>query len=127
MGDKGYQTPEGRCIISEEVIATIASTAAVEVPGVAGMAPRIKDLRGLVGNSATKYVAVVNNESETIVDLYINLKAGVRIPDVAGEVQRVVKDEVQSMTGRPVTKVNVHIAGIVLEEKKEAEKKETAE
>ncbi len=127
MGDKGYQTPEGRCIISEEVIATIASTAAVEVLGVAGMAPRTKDLRGLVGNSATKYVAVVNNESETIVDLYINLKAGVRIPDVAGEVQRVVKDEVQSMTGRPVTKVNVHIAGIVLEEKKEAEKKETAE
>ncbi len=127
MGDKGYQIPEGRCIISEEVIATIASTAAVEVPGVAGMAPRTKDLRGLVGNSATRYVAVVNNESETIVDLYINLKAGVRIPEVAGEVQRVVKDEVQSMTGRPVTKVNVHIAGIVLDEAKEAEKKETAE
>ncbi|MBR5539803.1 MAG: Asp23/Gls24 family envelope stress response protein [Clostridia bacterium] len=127
MGDKGYQTPEGRCIISEEVIATIASTAAVEVPGVAGMAPRIKDLRGLVGNAATKSVAVVNNESETIVDLYINLKAGVRIPEVAGQVQRVVKDEVQSMTGRPVTKVNVHIAGIVLEEKKQTEKTEKAE
>ena len=127
MGDKGYQTPEGRCIISEEVIATIASTAAVEVPGVAGMASRIKDLRGLVGNTATKSVAVINNESETIVDLYINLKAGVRIPDVAGQVQRVVKDEVQSMTGRPVTKVNVHIAGIVLDEKKEAEKKDKAE
>ena len=127
MGDKGYQTPEGRCIISEEVIATIASTAAVEVPGVAGMATRIKDLRGLVGNSATKSVSVVNNASETVVDLYINLKEGVRIPDVAGEVQRVVKNEVQSMTGRPVTKVNVHIAGIVLEEKKEPETKEQAE
>ena len=127
MGDKGYQTPEGRCIISEEVIATIASTAAVEVAGVAGMATRIKDLRGLVGNSATKSVSVVNNETEIIVDLYINLKEGVRIPDVAGEVQRVVKSEVQSMTGRPVTKVNVHIAGIVLEEKKEAEKGEQAE
>lgn len=127
MGDKGYQTPEGRCIISEEVIATIASTAAVQVSGVAGMASRIKDLRGLVGNAATKSVAVVNNESETIVDLYINLKAGVRIPDVAGQVQRVVKDEVQSMTGRPVTKVNVHIAGIVLDEKKEVEKKSEAE
>ncbi len=127
MGDKGYQTPEGRCIISEEVIATIASTAAVEVPGVAGMATRLKDLRGLVGNSAMKSVSVVNNETEIIVDLYINLKEGVRIPDVAGEVQRVVKNEVQSMTGRPVTKVNVHIAGIVLEEKKEAEKGEQAE
>lgn len=123
MGDKGYQTPEGRCIISEEVIATIASTAAVTVPGVAGMAPRTKDLRGLMGSAALKSVSVVSNESEIVIDLYINLKNGVRIPEVAGAVQRVVKDEVQSMTGRPVTKVNVHIAGIVLEDtKKEADK-----
>ena len=119
MGDKGNLTPEGRCIISEEVIATIASTAAVEVPGVAGMAPRAKDLRGLVGNNATKYVSVINTESELTVDLYINLKAGVRIPDVAGQVQRAVKEEIQAMTGRPVTKINVHVAGIVLEEKKD--------
>ncbi len=122
MGDKGYQMPEGCCIISEEVIATITSTAAVTVPGVAGMAPRTKDLRGLVGSAATRSVSVVNNETEIIIDLYINLQAGVRIPDVAGQVQRVVKEEVQSMTGRPVTKVNVHVAGIVLEEKKDTEK-----
>ena len=121
MGDNGYQTPEGRCIISEEVVATIAATAALEVPGVAAMAPRIKDLRGLVGNSATKSVGVINNENEMIVDVYINLVAGVRIPDVAGQVQRAVKAEVQSMTGRPVTKVNVHVAGIVLEQAKETE------
>ncbi len=121
MGDNGYQTPEGRCIISEEVVATIAATAASEVPGVASMAPRVKDLRGLVGNSATKSVGVINNENEIIVDVYINLVAGTRIPDVAGQVQRVVKAEVQSMTGRPVTKVNVHVAGIVLEQAKETQ------
>ena len=124
MGDKGHQTPEGRCIISEEVIATIACTAALEVPGVAGMANRVKDLRGLVSNGASRSVDVINNESETIVDVYINLKAGVRIPDVAGEVQRTVKNEVQSMTGRPVTKINVHVAGIVLDDTKNAESKD---
>ena len=127
MGDKGYQTPEGRCIISEEVIATIASTAAVTVPGVAGMAPRVKDLRGLVSSTALRSVSVVNNETEIIVDVYINLEAGVRIPDVAGQVQRVVKEEVQSMTSRPVTKVNVHVVGIVLEDKKEPEAQQPAE
>ena len=37
MSDKGYKSSEGSCIISEEVIATIASTAAMEVPGVAGI------------------------------------------------------------------------------------------
>lgn len=117
MGDKGYQTPEGSCIISEEVVATIAATAAREVEGVAGMAQRPMDLRGMVINVANKYVGVLNTDTETVVDVYVNLKAGARIPDVAGEVQRVVKNEVQSMTGRPVTKVNVHVAGIVFEDK----------
>ncbi len=123
MGDKGHQAPKGCCIISEDVIATIAATAAAEVPGVAGMATRT-DIRGFINSSASKSVAVINNENETIVTLYINLKLGVRIPEVAGQVQRVVKNEVQSMTGKPVTKVNVHIAGVVLED---APEKQTPE
>lgn len=120
MDDKGYKVPEGRCIISEDVIATIASTAALEVPGVAGMATRL-ELRNLMNSTAPKAVSVINNEQETIIDVYVNLKAGVRIPDVAGEIQRHVKSAVQSMTGKPVTKINVHVAGIVFEEKAEAE------
>ena len=120
MDDKGYKPSEGSCIISEEVIATIASTACLEVPGVAGMAQRPADLRGLIAPGAARSVKVVNNESETVVDVYVNLRLGARIQDVAGEVQHGVKVAVQSMTGKPVTKVNVHIAGIVLEDNKEA-------
>ena len=116
MDDKGYKPSEGSCIISEDVIATIASTAAMEVPGVAGMASRPADIRGIIGSGASKSVKVINNESETVLDVYINLRLGVRIPDVAGEVQHQVKVAVQSMTGKPVTKVNVHVAGIVLED-----------
>ncbi len=122
MDVKEYQTSEGCCIISEEVIAKIAATAAVEVPGVASMANRLTDIRGLVNTQqGNKNVGVINNEHETVVDLYINLCEGVRIPDVAGEVQRQVKSAVQSMTGKPVTKVNVHIAGLVFNEEKPAE------
>ena len=118
MDDKGYKPSEGSCIISEDVIATIASTAALEVPGVAGMAPRPVDIRGIMGAGAAKSVKVINNESETVLDVYINLRVGTRIPDVAGEVQHQVKVAVQSMTGKPVTKVNIHVAGIVLDEEK---------
>ena len=45
MDDKGYKVSEGSCIISEDVIATIANTAAMEVPGVAGMDHRPADIR----------------------------------------------------------------------------------
>jgi len=116
MDDKGLRPSEGSCIISEDVIATIASTAALEVPGVAG---RPADIHGIMStNAATKSVKVLNNENETIVDVYINLRLGTRIPDVAGDVQHGVKVAVQSMTGKPVTKVNVHVAGIVLDDEK---------
>ena len=36
MEDQAYRRADGSCIISEDVIATIASSAATEVPGVAG-------------------------------------------------------------------------------------------
>ena len=54
MDDKGYKVSEGSCIISEDVIATIANTAAMEVPGVAGMAQRPADIRGIMATGATK-------------------------------------------------------------------------
>lgn len=121
MDDKGYKPSEGSCIISEDVIATIASTAAMEVQGVAGMAQRPTDIRGLISSSAAKSVKVLNNENETVVDVYINLRLGAKIPEVAGQVQHGVKVAVQSMTGKPVTKVNVHVAGVVLDEEKTAQ------
>ena len=121
MDDKGYRPSEGSCIISEDVIATIASTAALEVAGVASMAQRPTDIRGLISSSAAKSVKVLNNENETVVDVYINLRLGAKIPEVAGQVQHGVKVAVQSMTGKPVTKVNVHVAGVVLEEEKAAQ------
>lgn len=96
MDDKGYKPSEGSCIISEDVIATIASTAALEVQGVASMAQRPTDIRGLISSAAAKSVKVLNNENETSIDVYVNLRLGVRIQDVAGEVQHGVKVAVQS-------------------------------
>ena len=74
------------------------------------------DLRGLMASQALKSVRVQNTEDETILDIYIHLLADVRIPDVVPEVQRSVKVAVQSMTGKPVTKVNVHVMGVTLPE-----------
>lgn len=121
MDVKDFQSSEGTCIVSEEVIAQIACTAAVEVPGVAGMASRLTDIRGLVTTPGNKSVGVISNEHETVVDVYVNLEVGVRIPEVASRLQRQVKSAIQSMTGNPVTKVNVHIEGIVLDDAKKDE------
>lgn len=112
-----FKPAEGSCIISEDVIASIASTAAGEIPGVAGMAKRPADLRGIVaGSSVPKSVKVTNNEHETVLDVYVNLKQGAKIQETAAQIQQNVKSAVQSMTGKPVTRINVHVEGMVLEE-----------
>ena len=74
-----------------------------------------------MGSAAAKAVKVVNNESETVVDVYVNLRIDAKIQEVGSAVQRSVKTAVQSMTGKPVTKVNVHVAGIVLDDKAQQE------
>ena len=52
-----------------------------------------------------------------MLDVYLNLKQGARIQETASQVQHDVKVAVQAMTGKPVTRVNVHVAGMALEEK----------
>ena len=111
--EKTRKTSEGSCIISEDVIASIASTAALEVEGVAGMAQRPTDLRSIISTVGGKSVRVTNTDNITVLDVYINLMNGAHIQNTAAKVQHDVKVAVQSMTGKPVNKVNIHIAGVV--------------
>jgi len=115
MNDKPFAVSQGTCIISEEVIATIAGNAAMEVAGVAGMAQRpadLADIRGLMEKGAARSVKVLNTEIDTVLDVYVNLCTGAKIHEVAPQVQRQVKNAVQSMTAKPVTRVNVYVCGI---------------
>lgn len=111
-------TVSGSCVISDEVIATIAARAAMEVPDVTGMASRpAKTLRGLVSTGVARSVAVTNHENTIALDVYIHIAVDGRIQEIGTAVQQSVKAAVQAMTGKPVTRVNVHIAGVQLEEK----------
>lgn len=118
MNANEFKSAEGSCIISEEVIASIACTAALETPGVAAMANRPADLRGIMStNPAAKSVRVTNTENETVLDVHIQLKQGAKIQETCSAVQQSVKVAVQSMTGKPVTRINIYVDGMVLEEK----------
>lgn len=120
MDAKEFKTAEGSCIISEEVIASIAATAALETDGVAGLAARPNDFRGIIAqNPAARAVRVLNTENDTILDVYVTFKQGARIQETSVALQQNVKSAVQSMTGKPVTRINIHIEGMAVEEKTE--------
>lgn len=104
----------GGLVISEEVIATIAVNAAKDVDGVAAVASRAPEMLSTIlkTDSPLRSVKVTAVDNDIQLHVYIAIKDGKKIPAVASEVQRSVKDAVQSMTGKVVTKVNVNIADI---------------
>ena len=101
--------------IADDVIAVIAGAAASEVPGVSsmagGFAGGISEVFSGKRNFA-KVIKVEAGEKETRIDVNIIVEYGVRIPDVAFEIQNRVKKAVESMTGLKVLDVNVHVQGV---------------
>ena len=119
MNVNEFKAAEGSCIISEDVVASIAGIAAMETPGVTALVGRPGDVRGIMSTDATRSVRVVNTADETVLDLYVMLKQGAKIQETATALQENVKTAVQNMTGKPVTRVNVHVVGMKMEEKTE--------
>jgi uncharacterized alkaline shock family protein YloU len=108
-------TELGNIRIADDVVAIIAGLAATEVEGVAGMsgglAGGIADMLGGKRN-LSKGVKVEVGDKQAVVDLYIVVKFGARIPDVAWGIQESVKRAIESMTGLDASKVNVHVQGV---------------
>ncbi|MCL2106254.1 MAG: Asp23/Gls24 family envelope stress response protein [Oscillospiraceae bacterium] len=102
---------QGGLVISDEVLAAIAVTAAKDVEGVSALAPRANVRRLFRTDSALNYVKLEGSETELTLALSLRIHSGAKISSVAGKVQREIKNAVQGMTGRTVTCVNIHIAG----------------
>ncbi len=113
--------------ISEDVIGIIAGLAASEVEGIAGMTLGFVDGINQILGSNKKYSKGVKIEldgKKVTVDIFVNVKYGVRIPDVAWAAQTAVKNAVETMTGLEVVAVNINVQGIIfdkVEDKKEPE------
>ena len=115
------ETGLGTVKIADEVVSIIAGLAATEIEGIAGMSG------GLVGGIAemlgrknfSKGVKVEVGEKEAAVDLFIIVKYGVRIPDVALAAQENIKRAIENMTGLSVVEVNVHVQGVNFPEDEE--------
>lgn len=123
MDNQRASTPSGNLVISEEVIGAIAVNAAKDVEGVAALLPRPADVRSAlrIGDGVLRLVNIAAVDSEIKIHLYIKLKSGAKLPLVCEKVQTRVKDAVQSMTGRVVSRVDVSVLGIDFTQKVENE------
>ena len=110
MGEnKEYMThPEelGCVHISEDVLASIAAGAVAEVEGVSGL------MNLAAKKSGAKGVRLNVDEDGAVIDLYIMIRYGHAIPEVAEKLQGAVSGAIESMTGFEVKAVNVHVGGV---------------
>lgn len=101
--------------IADEVVAIIAGKAVSEIQGVyemsGGFAGGISEVLSGKKNLA-KGIKVIATEKEAKIDVNIIVEYGVRIPEIAFEIQTKVKKAVETMTGLKVTEVNVHVQGV---------------
>jgi len=110
--------------ISEDVIGIIAGLAAAEVEGVSGMTLGFVDGINQILGSNKKYSKGVKIElegNEVVIDLFVIVKYGVKIPDVAFSIQNSVKGSVETMTGLKVKSVNINVQGVTFEKEKDVE------
>lgn len=101
-------------VISDDVIASIAMSAAKDIEGVGRLVQRPKDIRSIVKifEGPLKYVEVTSSDKVYNIKLYITIKDGEKIPSVVSKVQTAVKNAVQGMGGCVVSKVNVCVADV---------------
>ena len=116
--NKEYMTHQenmGTIQISEDVVASIAGSAAMEVEGVSGLlSGNVTDLVG--GKKMTaKGVRVEMVDEAIVVNLFLTIRYGCAVAEVAQKVQNSVYSAMQDMTGFDVKSVNVHVGGISFE------------
>lgn len=101
--------------IADEVVAVIAGKAVSEIQGVyemsGGFAGGIGEVLSGKKNLA-KGIKVIVTDKDAKIDVNIIVEYGVRIPEIAFEIQTKVKKAVETMTGLKVTEVNVHVQGV---------------
>lgn len=118
--NKEYFTQELECgsiQISEEVVASVAAMAVLEVEGVCGLSSSITtDIAEMLGRKQlSKGIRLTVLEGDSLrIDCDVVAKFGQSVFELAKTVQSSVKNSVESVTGLSVQQVNVNICGIAL-------------
>ena len=101
--------------ISDDVLVAIASKAVSEVEGVGSMMNQTMTeqlTEQIMRKKIGRGVRVENMDGEIVLNVYIMVRYGYAIPEVAEKVQQAVAAAVAAMTNFKVSAVNVHVGGV---------------
>ena len=125
------KTDLGEINITKETIRSIVNLTLSDVKGVVGnRKPIIKEitnmLRGDVSKNETeeadRNIKVEIKDNKPFINLYIIIKYGVRIPDIAWDIQNRVKEVLIKKLDTEVNEIDIHVQGIQFPKKSQSRK-----
>ena len=109
-------TKNGYVEIDNDVISTVVGASTTEIFGVVGMTSQraVKDSFKVIlrQENYSKGVVVSNDESGVIVDVYVVVSYGVKINEVAKNIQERVKYNLEKQLGIVASTVNVFVQDV---------------
>ena len=114
-------TDLGQIEISKETIESIVSLNLADVKGVVGSRKTIiKEITEmLMGdtdkselNISSRTIKIEINNNKPLINLYIIIKYGVRIPDIAWDIQTRIKEDIKNKLGINIDEIDIHVEGI---------------
>lgn len=108
------RTDLGIIRIHKNVIASIASLAAVEIAGVKKVGGNFTSgLMELIGQKSPSAIKVdINKNEEVKIEIPVIIKYGFNIPDIANKVQENVRTALEKMTNLSIKDININVQGI---------------
>jgi len=115
------KTDSGEISVTKETIGSIVSLNLADVKGVVGsrrsIIKEITDmLRGDFSENeieeASRTIRVEIKDNKPLINLYIIIKYGVRIPDIAWDIQNRVKENLMKKLGININEIDIHVQGI---------------
>ncbi len=95
------------------VVISIVSLATQEINGVASISrTAVSPLKSMFSKNISRGIIVSFEENNVSIDVYVNVKFGYSVKDVAFRVQENIKSSVESMTEFKVAASNVHVVGV---------------
>jgi len=125
------KTDLGEINVTEETIGNIVSLNLADVKGVVGsrksIIKEITDmLRGDTSENeieeASRNIKVEIKDNKPLINLYIVIKYGVRIPDIAWDIQSRVKEGLMKKLGTDINEIDIHVQGIQFPKKSQSRK-----
>jgi len=125
------KTELGEINITKETIRSIVSLNLADVKGVVGNRKSIiKEITDMLKGDtnenemeeAVRSIKVEIKDNKPFINLYIIIKYGVRIPDIAWDIQNRVKENLMKKLNIDINEIDIHVQGIQFPKKTQSRK-----